>query len=76
MPGFVIEYNRRTGDRLVTEFRGRDGHRRALIRRLELEKQRPTAEWEIVSLNSDSIDTVMKTHSRYFKGDVVDKMSA
>lgn len=76
MPGFVIEYNRRTGDRLVTEFGGRDGHRRALIRRLELEKQRPSTEWEIVSLNSDSIETVMKTHSRYFKGAAVNRMSA
>jgi hypothetical protein len=76
MPGFVIEYNRITGDRLVTEYPGADGHRAALLRRLELEKSRPSAEWEIISLNSDSLDTVRKTHSRYFTGHAVHKMSA
>ncbi|RAM37347.1 hypothetical protein [Arthrobacter globiformis] len=76
MPGFVIEYNRITGDHLVTEYSGADGHRAALLRRLELEKIRPSAEWEIVSLNSDSLDTVRKTHSRYFTGHAVHKMSA
>lgn len=76
MPGFVIEYNRITGDRLVTEYSGPDGHRAALLRRLELEKIRPSVEWEIISLNSDSLETVRRTHSRYFTGHVVQKMSA
>lgn len=68
MPGFVIEYNRRNADRRVTSFPGPYGHRDALRRRLELEKQRTDDDWEIASLNSDSLETVMKTHKRYFEG--------
>jgi hypothetical protein len=68
MPGYVIEYNRITGDRHVTEFPGSTGHRKALLERLKLEKVRPSEDWEIVSLNSDSLETVKKTHSRYFTG--------
>lgn len=71
MPGFVIEYNRLTGDRHVTQFLGSNGHREALLERLKLEKIRPSEDWEIVSLNSDSIETVKKTHSRYFTGSQV-----
>ena len=66
MAGFVIEYNRRTGQSRVTEFVGTDGHREALRRRLQLEKSRESTEVEIVSLASDSIETVRRTHSRYF----------
>lgn len=76
MSGFVIEYNRITGDRLVTEFPGLNGHREALLQRLKLERERLSADWEIVSLNSDSIETVKKTHSRYFTGHNVRALSA
>lgn len=72
MPGFVVEYNRATGDHHVTEFLGLDGHRAALKFRLERERDRPSDEWEIVSLNSDSLETVHRTHSRYFTGHAVD----
>lgn len=68
MPGFVIEYHRPTGDRRVYEFPGDNGHREALQLRLELEAQREDADWEIASLNSDSLATLQKTHSRYFTG--------
>lgn len=68
MPGFVIEYNRRSGARRVTEFLGADGSREALLRRLELERQREDGDVEIVSLNGPSIDQVRETHSRYFEG--------
>ncbi|MFD4111634.1 hypothetical protein ACFWWU_36585 [Streptomyces sp. NPDC058650] len=68
MPGFVIEYNRRNGDHRVTAFPGAEGHRDALMRRLELENERVDSNWEIASLNSDSLETVMKTHARYFEG--------
>lgn len=68
MPGFVIEYNRLSGERRVTEFPGESGHRDALIRRLELERSRSSDDWEIASLNGDSLETVKKTHARYFEG--------
>lgn len=68
MPGFVIEYNRSSGERQVTEFPGSEGHREALRFRLKLEQERSSDEWEIVSLNSDSLETVHRTHSRYFSG--------
>jgi len=68
MPGFVIEYNRRSRDYRVTTFDGEGGHREAFERRLELEADREDTNIEIVSLTSDSLDTVKKTHSRYFAG--------
>lgn len=71
MPGYVIEYNRATGDHEVTEFPGSEGHRAALRYRLALEGSRASNEWEIVSLNSDSLETVHRTHSRYFGGRAV-----
>lgn len=76
MSGFVIEYNRITGERVVLEFPGSEGHREALLRRLKLERERSSLDWEIVSLNSDSIETVQKTHSRYFTGHNVSSLSA
>lgn len=68
MPGYVVEYNRKSRDWKVTEFPGAEGHRNALLKRLELEQSRPNADWEIVSLNSDSLGTIKKTHARYFEG--------
>ncbi|MGY4642815.1 hypothetical protein [Cellulomonas sp. URHB0016] len=70
MAGFVIVYNRRTGAADVTEFPAADGHRAALQYRLKLEVEREDADVEIVSLASDSIETVRSTHSRYFKRDL------
>ncbi len=67
----MIKYNRRTGDRIVKEFPGRLGHRDALKLRLQLERERESRDWEVVSLNSDSLETVKMTHSRYFTGHVV-----
>ncbi len=68
MPGFVIEYNRRSGTRRVTSYLGVDGHREAMRQRLLLERERQDLNIEIVSLISDSLDTVQETHSRYFQG--------
>ena len=68
MPGFVVEYNRKSHDWKVTEYPGAVGHRDALLRRIELEGERTDDEWEIVSLNSDSLETIKKTHARYFEG--------
>ncbi len=61
-------YNRRTFDRQVTEFPGADGPRETLKQRLRLERERHDHEIEIASLNSDSIETIQRTHSRYFTG--------
>lgn len=69
MTAFVIEYNRKTADRTVTSFPpGVEGRRAAMRRRLELEKTRTDTDVEIVSLVSDSIETLRRTHSRYFQG--------
>lgn len=66
MPGFLIEFNRHTGERRVTEF---PAAREAMERRLELEAIRTDAGVEIVALISDSIETLRQTHSRYFTGE-------
>ena len=55
---------------MLTSFTEKDGHRKALLRRLELEKTRSDEDVEIVSLVSDSLDTIRQTHSRYFKGEL------
>ena len=70
MPGFVIVYNRRTGASEVISYDAPTGHRDALRRRLELEQQRTDADVEVVSLVSDSINTIRRTHSRYFEHEV------
>jgi hypothetical protein len=70
MAGFVIQYNRRTKESEVTEFLEPNGHREAMRRRLELERERHDPEIEIVSLASDSLQTVRRTHSRYFEGEL------
>lgn len=68
MAGYLIEYNRRTREWHVQEFTGADGPRRALTERLRLERERVDTDIEIASINADSLDTVKKTHSRYFEG--------
>jgi len=68
MAGFAIQYNKRTQDRLIEVFEGENGHRAAMRRRLELEKQGLGEDWEIVSLNADSIASIRRSHSRYFHG--------
>ncbi|SEC42416.1 hypothetical protein [Arthrobacter woluwensis] len=69
MSGFVIQYNRKSGELEDLEtFEGRDGSRKALKRRLELEARRTDSDVEIVSLNARSLDEIKVTHSRYFSG--------
>jgi hypothetical protein len=63
MAGFVIEYNRRTHQRRVTEFATA---REAMKYRLELEAVRTDGNIEIAALSSKSLDTLKSTHSRYF----------
>lgn len=65
MPTFVIEFNRRTRARRVREFTiSRD----AMTFRLQQEDARQDPDIEIVALTSRSLDTLRRTHSRYFTG--------
>lgn len=66
MTGFVITYHRRTGDVDVTSFPEPDGHRKAMRERLRREAEGLDPDVEIVSLISDSLETVKQTHRRYF----------
>lgn len=76
MSGFLVLYQRHTGDHQVLEFPGDDGHRESLRRRLDLERdwylQAERHNVEICSLSSDSLDSIRQTHSRYFDGRQVD----
>lgn len=65
MPGFVIEYNRRTRDRRVHEF---VDPQEAMRYRLRLESERGDMDVEIVALTSRSLESLQRTHSRYFTG--------
>lgn len=67
MRSFLIVYNRRTGDHAVREFPA--GHGREAIRaRFEEErKHRGDRDIEVVVLGSQSLEDLMKTHSRYFR---------
>lgn len=66
MTGFVITYHRRTGEVEVTSFPEPHGHREAMRERLRLEAAGLEPDVEIVSLVSDSLETVQQTHKRYF----------
>lgn len=66
MPGYVIEFNRRTRERRVHQF---VDHREAMRYRLQLEAQREDEDVEIAALISDSLETLRRTHSRYFTGE-------
>lgn len=66
MRGYVIEFNRRTSDRRVTEFAT---PQEAMEYRLQLEAGRLDETIEIVALISNSLETVQRTHSRYFTGE-------
>jgi hypothetical protein len=65
MRGYVIQFNRRTGDRRVTEFATPN---EAMDYRLQLEAVRLDENIEIAALISDSLETLQRTHSRYFTG--------
>lgn len=68
MAAFLTEYNRRTSDWSVTQLLSDSGHRDAIKLRFERERVRTDTDVEIVSLVSDSLETIKKTHSRYFAG--------
>ena len=64
MTAYVIEFNRRTQSRRVTEF---GSPRDAMQHRLELEAKRADPDIEIVALVG-KLETLKQTHSRYFEG--------
>lgn len=65
MLGFVIEFNRRTRERRVHEFAtGRE----AMAFRLQRERERQNDTVEIAALTSRSLESLQRTHSRYFTG--------
>jgi hypothetical protein len=66
MPGFVIEYNRRTHAHHITEF---GSSREAMEHRLALEAGRTDLNIEIAAVSSKSLETLKQTHSRYFGGE-------
>lgn len=68
MAGFVIEYNRRTRARYVTEFAT---IREAVQYRLKLEDERTERNVETAALSSKTLDTLKQTHSRYFLDEVL-----
>lgn len=67
MISFLIQYDRRSGDLVVREFAGSDGHERAIQERLRLEALDRTSDVELVVLNADSREELERTHGRYFR---------
>lgn len=68
MTGFLVEYHRPSGDWHVRAFEGEDGAHDAMIERFRLEKARASTDYEIAVLTADSLGTIQRTHSRYFRG--------
>ncbi len=67
MSGFVIVYQRKTGESRVRSFLGENGYRDAFDERMKLEAENSDPDVEIVSLVSDSLESVRLTHSSYFE---------
>lgn len=68
MTGFLVEYHRPSGDWSITEFPGERGRAEALRESFELERSRANTDYEIAVLATDSLETLKRTHSRYFNG--------
>lgn len=66
MYSFLIKFHRRSGALDIETFEGREGARKAIVRRLELEQLRDDRDLEIVAINAPSLESVKKTHARYF----------
>lgn len=63
MPGFVIQYNRKTGKVQYAQF---PDLRTATKKRMQLEQQRTDDDVEIISVTGDSLAEIESTHARYF----------
>lgn len=69
MTGFLIEYHRPSGDWSLRSFDGEDGLRRAMNERFRLEEVRVSHDFEVVVITADSLESLRRTHSRYFNGE-------
>lgn len=77
MKRFVIVFDRPRGDILeLLEFSEseRDAALKELFDREALYETR--SDVEVVMLGSDSLDTVKRTHARYFKGEIQRRIAA
>ncbi|MDO5374129.1 MAG: hypothetical protein Q4F10_11805 [Corynebacterium glutamicum] len=63
MPGYLIEYNRRTGTVNVEDF---ESLRAATVERLKRDRVNTDEDLELVTVASRSEDQLKKSHSRYF----------
>ena len=63
MKSFVIEYHRKTGELRIREFQDSD---LAISDRINKYRNRESSDVEVVSIQADSLETLRRTHSRYF----------
>ncbi|KFI92211.1 hypothetical protein BISA_0607 [Bifidobacterium saguini DSM 23967] len=69
MVGVIIRYNRKTGDRCVKVYDGPNGYLDAGNDPAYLrDSAKVGTDWEVALIGSDSLASVMHTHSRYFSG--------
>lgn len=66
MKHFLIVFNRKTGERHITEYAD---SREAIRQRLDEEQSNENPDVEIVVIGSPSLEDLKVTHSRYFRVD-------
>lgn len=64
MKHFLIVFNRKTGERDITEY---EDSREAIVQRLAEEQSNDNPDVEIVVIGSPSLEDLKVTHSRYFR---------
>lgn len=64
MKHFLIVFNRKTGERDITEY---SDSREAIVQRLAEEQSNDNPDVEIVVIGSPSLEDLKVTHSRYFR---------
>ena len=64
MKHFLIVFNRKTGERDITEY---NDSREAIVQRLAEEQSNDNPDVEIVVIGSPSLEDLKVTHSRYFR---------
>ena len=63
MPGFLVQYHRKSGEVHVEKF---DSHKQAIQKRIALESNVTDDDTEIVVIGSPDEQTLKESHSRYF----------
>ena len=66
MKHFLIVFNRKTGERAITEY---EDSREAIVQRLAEEQSNDNSDVEIVVIGSPSLKDLKVTHSRYFRAE-------